>query len=187
MPRIISFYDTETTGLNDPAHRIIEANFRICDLDTRQELRNITYRFNPMRSIDKRAFEVHGIPLEDLKSEPTFEQGAEKISRIFELSDIMVAHNGEDFDFPFTVRELLRVGADIPDVEIFDTMKQGRWATTYGKYPALKELCFACGVEYDDAKAHAADYDTLVMAQCFWWGIDNGHFVMPTIPEVQAA
>ena len=43
----------------------------------------------------------------------------------------------------------------------------------------LSELCFALGVEYDPNAAHAADYDTEVLAQCLFAGIDRGFFKLP--------
>lgn len=55
-------------------------------------------------------------------------------------------------------------------------MVQGRWATPMGKYPSLKELCFACDVPYDPEKAHGAEYDVDMMMQSFLFGYKLGFF-----------
>ena len=117
---------------------------------------------DPHRSINPRAQEVHGISLADLASSPDFLDVAPDVVKRLEAADYMVAHNA-DFDVDFIVSELVRVAVPVPKTQVFCTMEQGRWATANGKLPSLMELCFAVGVEYDVSKAHAAEYDVLVM------------------------
>ena len=181
MP-IVTGFDLETTGFLKPDQKIIEANFRIFDYETRTQLKNITFRMNPERSITPGAFKVHGIHLDDLKGEPLFKDVAPKILKILQITDCLVAHNGDGFDFPFLYQEFDQANIqieDIPDTYPFDTMVEGRWATLNGKFPSLEELCFSVDVDYQQADAHAADYDTDVMMKSVWKGVDLGRFVLP--------
>ncbi len=178
---ILASLDTETTGLDvSDGHRIIEICIRCYDLATRRLKLNFVQRIDPQRSIQTKAQEVHGISLEDLKGCPTWEKVAPKVQLILSRSAVAVAHNAQ-FDMPFIGLELARVGLDIPEPKVFCTMENGRWATPIGKLPSLQELCFACGIDYDKTKAHAAEYDVEVMTQCLWFGMDQGAFRLPVM------
>ena len=115
------------------------------------------------------------------------EEVAPKLIRVMQKADLIVAHNGHGFDMPFTAGEILRIGQPLPKTPCFDTMLEGRWATPMGKLPSLRELCFACGVEYDTEKAHAADYDVDVMMASFFVGYDKGFFKIESNEERMAA
>jgi DNA polymerase-3 subunit epsilon len=178
MP-IITVADLETTGFKqEKGHRIIEFCGSMYDYATRTKLRTYTIRINPLRDIPADASRVHGIFLEDLHEAPTWEKVAGLVSGILAKSSVMVNHN-VDFDAPFIGLELARVNAKVPDIQTFCTMKNARWATANGKNPKLGELAWALGVDYDPAKAHAAEYDVDVTAQCLWAGIDRGYFRLP--------
>lgn len=90
-------------------------------------------------------------------------------------ADMLIAHNMA-FDLPFISMELARINQPIPSKGAFCTMENGRWATFNGKSPKLSELCFALDVSYDQAAAHAADYDVEVMMQCFFKCVYRGVF-----------
>jgi len=176
MP-LIAGLDIETTGLDyEKGHRIIEVAASLFDLDSELLLGKFTQRINPQRSIDPGAQAVHGISFDDVAGCPLWETVGPKVSALMRKCDLIVAHNGEGFDLPFVAHELMRIGAPVPNVKVFDTMLQGRWATPLGKLPNLRELCFACGVEYDTEKAHAADYDVSVMMRAFFVGKRKGFF-----------
>ena len=176
--RLVNMLDLEATGLNEPEHHIIEACLRLYDFDTGDLVKGFLWRCNPLRKIEAKAQKVHGITLDDLANEPTFDVIAPHIRGIMESPSVVlhVAHNGDDYDFPFIERELLRVGQLARFPKTFDTMKEGRWATGQGKLPKLQELATCLDVEYDPAKAHAAEYDVDVMAQCFFEGKRLGFF-----------
>lgn len=177
-------YDLETTGLNEPEHRIIEAAILTYEADpsTWQYKKVDTWvqRINPQRSIDQKAREVHGIFESDLVGKPIWNDVAPELVRRLNGAKHCVAHNGYDFDYAFTIRELERINHALPDFEPFDTMIDGRWATPFGKAPNLGELCFASGVAYDKAEAHAAEYDVDVMMDCFFFGLRRGVFTLST-------
>lgn len=181
---IIGGYDLESTGLNEPQHRIIEVCVIAYDYDPAthafEEIDCWTQRINPQRSIDPKAREVHGISESDLVGKPTFDLVAPTLTQKLDRLDVGVGHNLIDFDAPFTIRELERVGAQLPDFEPFDTMLEGRWATAFGKAPNLQELCWASGEHYDPALAHAAEYDVRRMMSCFFYGLRRQVFKLST-------
>lgn len=186
---IVTGLDLETTGLNEPEHRIIEIALLLFDSDSRKLLGKFVRRFNPGRPIDPKALEIHGITFESVAHLPKLEEDLEAvgyIQRILTKTDVLVAHNGIDFDMPFLSREFARIGKLLPYPPMVDTMKQGRWATPYGKVPNLKELCFACGVDYDTEKSHAAEYDVDRTMQCFFHAMPTGFFTLPATVAVAA-
>jgi len=152
------------------------------DLNTMQRLAKLERRINPQRSIDPAAQEVHGIAFEDLTECETWDQVAPLVGRTLSAASVVIAHNGQGFDLPFVFGELARVGVALPAVKLMDTMLQGRWATPDGALPSLKALAFACGVEYDPSKAHAAMYDVDVMMECVNRQMARGFFSIPEHP-----
>jgi len=183
MTRLIAnVLDLETTGKNEPEHRIIEYSNRLYDWVTGDFLKEITWRINPLRRIDPGAFKVHGISAEMVKDCMTFDVVAPAIVSLIRASAIVIAHNGggpkypgdKGFDYPFLKRELERVGEKMPDVPWFDTMAEGRFATHNGKIPTLGELCRTFDVEYDPAKAHSGSYDTTKTAESYFEGLRIG-------------
>ncbi|SFJ49229.1 DNA polymerase-3 subunit epsilon [Sphingomonas sp. NFR04] len=185
MRRLVNVCDTEGTGLNEPEHRLIEICCRLYDLDTEELVKGFVWRCNPLRKIDASAQKVHGIRLDDLANEPTFDVIAPQVRGVIEHPEVVlvVAHNGDGYDFPFLKRELERVGQRTTWPATYDTMMKGRWATANGKLPRLQELATCCDVPYDRAKAHAAEYDVDVLAQCLFVGRRLNWFNLPTGPQ----
>ena len=176
---LIGGLDIETTGLDwEGGHRIIEAAITFFD-ENGVKKGHYERRINPQRPIDPKAQEVHGISFEDVSGCPTWEEIGPQFGMLIGKCDLIVAHNGAGFDMPFIRHELLRIGAAVATVPVIDTMLDGRWATPFGKLPNLGELCFACGVEYDKAKAHGAGYDIDVMMQSFFYARGKGFFPLP--------
>ncbi|QNK01731.1 3'-5' exonuclease [Dyella telluris] len=177
--RLIVGGDVETTGFDsEKGDRIIEVAFQIWDFDTRRKVKEIEQRINPLRTIPPAATAVHGIVLEDLRECPTWEKVAPIVAKALGLAKVFVAHNVM-FDGPFIGLELARIGLEVPNIDSFCTMENGRWATPTGKSPNLGELCWALNVPYDPSKAHAAMYDVDCMMQCLWKGIDLGYYKLP--------
>lgn len=168
--RIVTFGDTETTGLNLPDERIIETCIAQFDFDTEEHIKTWLWRCNPLCKIGAKAQKIHGISLADLANEPTWDIVAPAIRGVIEPSIGFIAHNGDWFDVPFIDREMRRVGQNIVWPKTFDTMTQARWATHHGKNPKLGELAECLDVPYDPDAAHAANYDVDVMAACFFEG-----------------
>lgn len=175
MLNTVAGLDLETTGKLATGHRIIE----VCVskwLISGTHLSTQTWRINPERAIDPKAQEVHGISAADLLSEPKREIVFPLITKALADVDLIVAHNGLEFDKLFLEMDYTSVGLVFPKHEWFDTMIEGRWATPMGKVPSLQELCHATGVKYDPSKAHAAEYDTNCMMEAFFRGKQMGFF-----------
>jgi DNA polymerase-3 subunit epsilon len=176
---IVMGVDTETTGLEqEKGHRIIEIALVSYDLESRKLMDRYVQRIDPERPIDSGAQAAHGISYTELVGQPKWEDVAEEINRRLGGTDLLVAHN-MGFDGPFIAGELLRVGLQPPNVHSVCTMENARWACPDGKLPRLGELCFALGVGYDRAKAHAAEYDIEVTMACFFRGLDRGFYELP--------
>ena len=172
--------DLETTGLKTTEDRIIEM---CCGLyaDDGSLIKNVTLRFNPCRPIDAKAQAVHKIRMEDLLGCPKFSEKAELVGKLLSKATLIVIHNAR-FDAPFVASELMRCGVTVPNVPVYDTMTESRWATFDGKLPTLGELCWSLNVTYEPEKAHAADYDVNCMMECFFKLCEKDFFSGETMP-----
>jgi len=178
---LITGVDVETTGLDQAkGDRIIEVAMVSVEVvgDRYIPKHKFVQRIDPQRPIHPDALAVHGINYSELIGCPTWDAVAPKVQDMLSKTDLLVAHN-MDFDGPFIAGELLRVGLTPPNLQTFCTMTNARWATPTGKLPKLQELCFSLAVDYDPAKAHAAEYDVLVMLQCLKRGVKRRFFQLP--------
>jgi DNA polymerase-3 subunit epsilon len=175
---LIGFFDTETTGLKAGTDRVIELALLVYDSASRACVHRLVQRFDPECPIHPDALAVHGITYGELVGQPKFRALAADVRKQFESCDVTVAHNIE-FDKGMLSAEFTAAGLAPFDFPGVDTMTQARWATPNGKWPKLGELCFALGIDYDTTRAHAAEYDVEVMAQCFFRGLDLGFFTLP--------
>lgn len=181
-----SFLDLETTGLDwTDGHRIIEFAAEMWNVEkgattSGKSIRTckgeMSFRINPARSVPIIITRITGLTLADVMGEKLYHERAPIIDELLRRTDVLVAHNGEGFDFPFLRYEQNRCGFGSFPALTFDTAKSGRFATYDGKMPRLQELCFSLGVEYDPTQAHRAGYDTDVLAKAFFEGQDRGVF-----------
>lgn len=186
---IFTGLDTETTGLSAAdGDRIIEISLQAYDIVSRRKIVSIDQRFSMQGAKMKAAAEkVHGISAADLIGAPMFKEFAPKIAKVIQKSTALVIHNAE-FDLGFICPHLIECGETIPDdIEVFDTMKEGMFATYDAKSPNLGELCFALGVPYNPKEAHAADYDVDCMMAAFFAAVDKGYFDISKITQKAAA
>jgi DNA polymerase-3 subunit epsilon len=186
---ILSGIDIESTGLSqEDGHRIIEIAIAMYQTTNGVDFRKLgktwIQRINPLRAIDAKAQQVHGIELSDLKGCPEWSDVAPKINKFLSHTDILVAHNVA-FDAPFVALELVRAGFPMPDFDVFCTMEQGRQATAMGKLPSLAELAWVFGRTYDTDSAHAADYDIDLTMGCFFDGLEKGFFQLPKLQALR--
>jgi DNA polymerase III epsilon subunit family exonuclease len=171
--------DTETTGLKYGDHRFVEVYgglWRGGEL-----LKEFNQLIDPRRSIPADVIAIHHITPAMVAGKPDWEEVGPIFAKWMAKADIHIAHNA-NFDLDFLRYEFKRIGIIMPVRPVLDTM-QFTWATPDGKKPSLKELCFACDVEYTAAPAsehgertaHSADYDVKVMMaslhQARAWGI----------------
>jgi DNA polymerase-3 subunit epsilon len=169
--RIISL-DTETTGLNpDDGHKIIElAMVEIIDLNISSTWRSY---FNPCRTIDIGASEIHGITSDLLITAPFFSHKSREILDFIGDSKLLI-HNAP-FDLSFINKELLiasRVnGVDYGQIsdqtnEIIDTCKLSRMLHPGG--PASLNACLdRYGIDRTSRTKHGALIDATLLANLY--------------------
>lgn len=181
-PIRITGIDTETTGPNqEKGDRIIEIAMIGVEYIPGQQFRvakRYVSRCNPHKPIHPDAMAVHHITDAMVATAPEWDSIVPSIVGVLKATDILVAHNMA-FDGPFLAAEMLRVNVVPPDCELFCTMENARWAHPYGKAPKLQELCFALGIPYDPAKAHAAEYDIFQTLKCLSAGLARGFYTLP--------
>lgn len=174
---IIAGIDTETTGFDPGDHRMVEVYVGLWK--DRQLVREYETRIDPQRAMPVEAQRVHGISAADLVGKPLFKTIAPNLQAYIAKADLIVWHNGP-FDLRFLEYEFRNAGMKMPDKPSIDTLAEGVWATPDGKSPSLEELCFACGVKYDPALAHAAAYDVRdTLMPAFFNALDWGFFKLP--------
>lgn len=176
---VIIGLDLETTGIDPEKHRIIEVGMVACNIATRKVVGKYVKRIHPERSIPADAQAIHGISLLDVTSCLPFKDHAGEITAFMARGNVLLGHNLIGFDAPFLAIELQRAGYSPPNMQLFDTMTESRWATPNGKLPTLGELCYAFGLTYDSTKAHGAEYDILKTLQAFFRGLDAKVFRLP--------
>lgn len=165
--------DTETTGVNpEKGDRIIEIALIKYDLEGNR-IGDFIQRVDPECAINPAAQAVHGIAYADLVGMPKFADIADTVYEMMQGASLLIAHNFQ-FDGKFITSELIKAERRVPIAPSFCTMENSRWACFDGKMPKLMEVCFALGVEYDKAKAHAASYDVEVMMECFFRSYERG-------------
>ena len=115
MPKKYIVLDTETTGLEvKQGHRIIEIGAVLVNNRVKSDQHFHSY-LNPQRSIDEKAYEVHGISLESLEDKPLFEEIAEDFIQFVEGSTLVI-HNAP-FDLGFLNNELKLASSKFPKLE----------------------------------------------------------------------
>ena len=139
-------------------------------------------RFNPECHIPAKVVAVHGITDADVMGAPLFKTAAPLLGNMLQKVNVLIAHNGIEFDAPMIMHEFLRAGVIVtPFPAVFDTMKDGRWATPDGKYPTLGELCWSLDVPYGPALARGALYDVRVMLSCYRRAVSLGLWQLPEL------
>ncbi len=149
--------DLETTGLDPATCDIVELSaFRVRDGAIVAEYQQLV---RPRVPITEGARKIHGITDEELRDKPTLEQ-IWPAFREFCGDDILVAHNGNEFDFPVLRRlggELLEGG----DFVSYDSLLLAR--SLHSGSCKLGELAHAFGIELPQAHRAAADARALAL------------------------
>ncbi|MGQ0764419.1 MAG: UvrD-helicase domain-containing protein [Gemmatimonadota bacterium] len=118
-------FDLETTGKDVDVDEIVEVGAcRVRDGEIVDEFWSLV---KPSRiDADSEANRVHGIPIDEIMAAPVFAEVWPAFSE-FVGSDMLVAHNGYDFDFPI----LGRMSRDLPGARRF---------LTYDTLPLARDL-----------------------------------------------
>jgi len=159
--------DTETTGLSpDQGHRIVE--LAAIEINGCEITQNRIHRFfNPEREVDAGAEAVHGLTLERLKDEPTFDDFAHEFSEYIRDAELII-HNAP-FDLGFLNSEFDQVG--LPPIEsickkVTDTLLSAKELFP-GKKNNLNALCERYEIDYSHRTLHGAMLDAELLAEVY--------------------
>ena len=168
MPKKYIVLDTETTGLEvKQGHRIIEIGAVLVNNRVKSDQHFHSY-LNPQRSIDEKAYEVHGISLESLEDKPLFEEIAEVFIQFVEGSTLVI-HNAP-FDLGFLNNELKLVSSKYPKLEdiceVEDSLEIAREKHP-GQRISLDALASKYNVSGYDRTFHGALLDANILADVY--------------------
>ncbi len=158
-------FDTETTGLDNRADRIIE----IGGIELFNHFptgRTLHLFVNPGdQKVHPDALAVHGITDEFLKDKPPFAQVVEEILEFFGDGK-WIAHNAT-FDMGFVNAELARIGLPpiLPD-RVIDTLSLARRKHPMGPN-SLDALCRRYGIDNSHRTKHGALLDSELLAEVY--------------------
>ncbi|WP_421361995.1 DNA polymerase III subunit epsilon [Agrobacterium rosae] len=158
-------FDTETTGLESKADRIIE----IGGIELFNHFptgRSIHLYINPAdRKVHPDALAVHGITDEFLRDKPKFEEVVQEIRDFFEGAR-WVAHNAT-FDMGFINAEFARLGIEPVSPELVtDTLSMARRKHPMGPN-SLDALCRRYGIDNSHRTRHGALLDSELLAEVY--------------------
>ncbi|KAA1175496.1 DNA polymerase III subunit epsilon [Rhizobium tropici] len=158
-------FDTETTGLDNRADRIIEIGG--IELFNHFPTGKTLHLFiNPGdRKVHPDALAVHGITDESLKDKPAFEIVADQILEFFGDAK-WIAHNAT-FDMGFVNAEFARLGRPpiLPDM-VIDTLAMARRKHPMGPN-SLDALCRRYGIDNSHRTKHGALLDSELLAEVY--------------------
>lgn len=160
--------DTETTGLSvGQGHRIIEIG--CVEIVNRRLTGRDYHRFvNPGRDIDEGAERVHGITLEDLKTQPRFADIADELLEFLAGAELVI-HNAE-FDVGFLEYELGLMQHPRPNITdhatVLDTLGLARELHP-GQKNSLDALCKRYEVDSSRREVHGALIDAELLAHVY--------------------
>lgn len=158
-------FDTETTGLDNKADRVIE----IGGVELFNHFptgRTFHVYINPGdRKVHPDALAVHGITDEFLKDKPVFADVVADLQEFFDGAK-WIAHNAT-FDMGFINAELERLGlAPVPSDRVIDTLALARRKHPMGPN-SLDALCRRYGIDNSHRTKHGALLDSELLAEVY--------------------
>lgn len=158
-------FDTETTGLDARADRIIEFG-GIEMVNKFPTGRTFHHYINPQgTSVNPEAQAVHGIGDADLVGKPTFDEIASDLLAFIDGATL-VAHNA-GFDIGFLNAEFARLGAPpIDPARVIDTLAMARRKHPMGPN-SLDALCRRYGIDNSHRTRHGALLDSELLAEVY--------------------
>lgn len=158
-------FDTETTGLESKADRIIEIG-GVELINNFPTGKTLHIYINPGdRKVHPDALAVHGITDDFLKDKPVF---ADVVGQIIEFFDgaKWIAHNAT-FDMGFINAEFDRLGLPpVPNEHVVDTLAMARRKHPMGPN-SLDALCRRYGIDNAHRTKHGALLDSELLAEVY--------------------
>lgn len=166
-------FDTETTGLWAPAHRIVEiaaVRFR----PRKRKIETFQALVNPGISIPKEVIDIHGITDEMVASAKSAGPVIEKFLTFCRPNSILIAHNAM-FDISFLSCEMRRYSLDLPMNRILDTVDLCR--RCFPGKPSYSLLSLAKSFRIARTQEHRALADAIIVRRLFLRAL-------PKLPEL---
>lgn len=146
--------DVETTGLNPYRHdRIVEIAALLVSEDG-AVVGEFTSLVNPERDVGPT--HIHGLSASDVLQAPLFSEVATPLLELLRPAVALVGHNAR-FDLSFLNLEFRRLGVELPQFEVVDTMHLSGGGT-------LTSCCACHGIQIK-GEAHSAAHDALATAK----------------------
>jgi DNA polymerase-3 subunit epsilon len=169
IPRCITFFDVETTGLDSKDRIVTLAAVKLLDTDfspncdfTVEYMHSI---FDPGRKSHPKAEAVHGYSDWLLRHQADFIDCAKIIEGFFTSTDLIVAHNAE-FDIDFYNREMKRAGRSLISKPVYCTMNSYRQRSLEGS-ASLNAICQKIGIQRS-TKHHGALEDAWLAMRVYF-------------------
>jgi len=157
-------FDTETTGLDMSADRIIEIGC-VELLNHIPSGKTFQAYINPGRSISVDSYRVHGLSESFLADKPAFDSTVDEFLGFIDDSPL-IAHNAE-FDLTFVNAELGRAGrVGLDPSRIIDSLVLARRRHPAGPN-SLDALCARYGVDSSNRTLHGALVDAALLAEVY--------------------
>jgi len=156
--------DTETTGLEAHADRIVEIGG--VELVNHMPTGRTYHQYiNPARPMSREAFEVHGLGDDFLRDKPLFADIADAFMA-FVGDARLVIHNAA-FDMAFLNAELARIGRPALAMDLaIDTLEIAKTKFP-GAQASLDALCKRFGVDNSARTKHGALLDSEILAEVY--------------------
>lgn len=179
LPKHILFVDVETTGFYS-SDRIVSLGAILMDAHGLRENR-LLYRwmhaiFDPMKKSHPKAEAIHGYDDWTLRHQEPFEKRAGLVSKLIEVSELIVAHNAE-FDTSFIFKELRNANQSWSNRNTYCTMTAYR-ELDLGGSASLGSVCGKLGIRRSK-KTHGALEDAWLAMQLFLWLHDCPLYLTP--------
>ena len=123
--RYVAVWDFETTDKFNAFG--VSLAIMLYDIETEEVIEQFYELMNPLETISKGAYGVHGISQEEVANEKTFEEHIPAIENILSKGDFFIGHNLQ-FDLNVLEREYKRLNLvnKFTAVPVFDTMKAAK-------------------------------------------------------------
>lgn len=155
-------FDLETTGLYPYFNDIIE--FGATKIKNNSIVDSTQFFIKPNHKLSKKISDITHIYESDLENACSQEDGLKKILE-FIGNDILVAHNGIDFDFNFINTKLNQY--NLPQLQncLIDTLYISRSINEGFKSHSLEVISKKLKLSYESDSAHRADYDAKLLSE----------------------
>lgn len=152
--RHFAIIDLETTGINPYRHdRIVEIAVLLVS-EKGAVVGEFASLVNPERDVGPT--HIHGLSASDVLQAPLFSEVATPLLELLRPAVALVGHNAR-FDLSFLGLEFRRLGVELPQCEVIDTMHLSGGGT-------LASCCACHGIQME-GEAHSAVHDALATAK----------------------